>query len=61
MKMPVKTRMWVRSPRSQPLSRYTHNGFDYTIPVAGSRVEKTEDGYRLVPTAAAVKVDMSKR
>jgi hypothetical protein len=39
---------------------FTHNGYAYTIPVDGCRVEETEDGYRLVPTAA-VKVDMSKK
>jgi hypothetical protein len=40
--------------------RYTHNGYAYALPVAGCRVEETEEGYRLVPTGA-VKLDMSKR
>ena len=40
--------------------RYTHNGYDYALPVTGCRVEETEEGYRLVPTGA-VKLDMSKR
>ena len=39
---------------------FTHNGYDYAIPTEGCRVEATENGYRLVPTAA-VKVDMSQR
>jgi hypothetical protein len=39
---------------------FTHNHFDYTVPVAGCSVEETEGGYRLVP-AAAVRVDMSQR
>lgn len=40
--------------------RYTHNGYDYALPVTGCRVEETEEGYRLVPTGA-VKLDMRKR
>ena len=40
---------------------FVHNGYGYTIPVEGCRVEETENGYRLVPTAAAVKVDMNQR
>jgi hypothetical protein len=40
--------------------RYTHNGYAYALPVAGCRVEETEEGYRLVPTGA-VRLDLSKR
>ena len=40
--------------------RYTHNGYDYALPVTGCRVEEAEEGYRLVPTGA-VRLDMSKR
>ena len=40
--------------------RYTHNGYDYAIPVEGCRVEAMEDGYRLIPTAKLL-LDMTKR
>ncbi len=40
--------------------RYTHNGYGYTMPAEGCRVEAIENGYRLVPTAA-IKLHMAKR
>ena len=39
---------------------YTHNGYGYTMPAEGCRIEAIENGYRLIPTAA-IKLHMAKR